>query len=198
MCHGFEFENEYGFDAEVTRVLRIKARQAAERAGFLADEIQDLEQELATELHAALPRYREAKGKKTTFAARVIERRLIKIVAERDAQKRGGGQRPSSLNEVLGASDGDEIELIDLLDCESVLRRTGRLTRPLQEQIDMGIDLRESLERLPDQLREVADKLERLNPSEISRDTDIPRASVYDAMHKVRERFLKDGIEAYR
>jgi RNA polymerase sigma-70 factor (ECF subfamily) len=198
MCHDFEFANEYGFEAEVTRVLRIKARQAAERAGFLPDEVQDLEQELATELHSALPRYREAKGKKTTFAARVIERRLIKIIAERGAQKRGNGQRLTSLNEVVGVSDGDDIELIDLLDYESVLRRTGRLSRPLQEQIDLGIDLRESLERLPDQLREIADKLQRLNPSEVSRDTDIPRTTVYDAIQKVRDSFNRDGIESYR
>jgi RNA polymerase sigma-70 factor, ECF subfamily len=198
MCWDHEFENEYGFDAEITRIIRIKARQAVERTGFQPDEAQDIEQEVAAELHAALPRYDERKARRTTFAARVIERRITKIMSERTALKRGNGHTIVSLHDTVRTGDGEEFELIELIDQEEVLLRTGRLSRPFQEQADLAIDMRESLDGLSDKLRDVADGLQRLNPSELSRETGTPRSTLYESIDKVRDHLTHDGLVDYR
>ena len=73
--------NSYeGIDAYAANLIRNKARLLVGKAGLSESDRPDLEQELMIDLLERMKRYNPAKAKKTTFMARIVERRIASLL----------------------------------------------------------------------------------------------------------------------
>ena len=110
---------------------------------------------------------------------------------------RGGGIRPLRLDEPLDGSDGPDDENLTLSDVvadsdpevavEAVAER-----RFLKERVDQIV------RNLPADQRDVVRSLRTgWSVTETSRALDIPRATIYDALRRLRRRFQDEGLEDF-
>ena len=102
-----------------------------------------------------------------------------------------------SLNDRLEDEEGRSIERMETLDQEDYLRRTGKLSRPMSELRNLSIDLRSAVQTLPPELRELCKRLQTESVTEISRDTGIPRGTIYESIKKLRAIFEDAGLKDY-
>jgi len=192
------FDNRYeGIDEYAVRIIKHKARQLVGRAGFTASDRQDLEQEMMLDLLRRLPRFDPKRGSRKTFIARVVKHKVATIIEARKAGKRDYRLRACSLNDRLENDDGGSIERQETIDQDEYLRRTGRLSRPAAELRDLCIDLGRVMASLSPELRTLCQRLQTESVTEISRDTGIPRGTIYEAIKKLRAVFEDAGLRDY-
>ena len=86
---------------------------------------------------------------------------------------------------------------METIDQEDYLRRTGRLSRTADELRALTIDVRKAMEQLPPELRRLCRRLETETVTEISRDTGIPRGTIYESIKKLRAIFEDAGLRDY-
>jgi RNA polymerase sigma-70 factor (ECF subfamily) len=189
--------NSYeGIDVYAADLIRNKVRLLIGKAGLTESDRPDLEQELMIDLLDRMKRYNPAKAKKTTFMARIVERRIASLLEMRHAQRRDCRRCTTSLNEPTPGSCDESIERGDLMtgDCflspserEPTERRTG----------DMRIDMETVIESLPEQLRDLCERMKTSNMQEISRETGICRGTLYYRLGLLREAFQAAGLKEY-
>lgn len=194
-----EVENRYdGVDEYAIKFITFKANQLVGTAGFTKSDVPDLEQELMFDLHRRLPRFDRSKAKKTTFIARVVEHRIATILEERKAGKRDYRRVGHSLNERIDYGEGDwSIEKSANVDQEDYWRQRGCSSRSLIEIGDLGVDLAVLLENLPEDLRDLCLRLTRQTITEVSKETGVPRSTIYDALKRIRNLFESAGLREY-
>lgn len=192
------FTNRYdGIDDYAARLIRYKAKHLVGHAGFSQHELQDLEQELVLDLLKRLPNFNPQKAKLQTFIARIVEHRIATIIEEREASKRDWRSCSSSLNDAITTEDDKSCERLEIYDMDEYLRQMGRLERPAGERLDLSIDLADALARLPEDLRILCERLQDESVSDISRNTGIPRGTLYDKINRIRRLFEDAGLREY-
>lgn len=189
--------NSYeGIDAYAADLIRNKARLLVGKAGLTESDRPDLEQELMIDLLERMKRYNPAKAKKTTFMARIVERRIASLLELRYAQRRDCRRCTASLNDPAPGSRDESMERGDLMtgdgfdsfpNSEPMERRTA----------DLRIDLESVIESLPEQLRDLCERMKTGNMMEISRETGICRGTLYYRLSLLREAFLDAGLKEY-
>ena len=97
----------------------------------------------------------------------------------------------------LEDDEGGSIERLETIDQEEYLRRTGKLSRPAAELRDLSIDLGRVIASLPPELRTLCQRLQTESVTEISRDTGIPRGTIYESIKKLRAIFEDAGLRDY-
>jgi len=153
--------------------------------GFEAD---DLVQECLLHWWSQRQRYNETRGaSKKTFMRRVVKARLIDIERTMKAGKRGGGHHPLSLDGPLSREAGEGRTLGDTVpagetDIEvmsSVIREhlLSRLT-PGQRRLVVGLEAG-------------------MGMSEMSKRLQVPRATLYDELERIRRVFRDEGLEEF-
>ncbi|QBG46037.1 sigma-70 family RNA polymerase sigma factor [Verrucomicrobia bacterium S94] len=189
--------NSYeGIDTYAADLIRNKARLLIGKAGLTESDRPDLEQELMIDLLERMKRYNPAKAKKTTFMARIVERRIASLLEKRFAQRRDCRLCSTSLNEIVPGNYGDRDQRVDLL--SSDLNPASKTSEPLERKSgDMQIDLEEVIASLPEQLRDLCERLRTSNMMEISRDTGICRGTLYYRLTLLREAFQEAGLKEY-
>ncbi len=184
-------------DDNAVRTIKRKARQLVGHNGFTVSDLEDIEQDLIQDLLRRLPKYDPTRAQRSTFIARVIEHRVATIIEARKAKKRDYRRRGWSLNERLEDGEGGSIERGEMVDQEDYLRRTRGLSRPAADLRDLVIDVHEAVEKLSPKLRELARRLETQPISEISRDTGVPRSTLYERIKELRAFFGDAGLQEY-
>jgi RNA polymerase sigma-70 factor (ECF subfamily) len=179
------------------QIIRRKAGQLVGQAGFTESDCEDLKQDLMLDLLRRLPKYDATRAQRNTFITRVVEHRIATIIEARKAGRRDYRLRCCSLNEHLEDDESGFTERVQTIDEEAYLRRTGRLSRPLAELRDLRLDVREVVERLPPELRELCRRLESDTITEISRDTGVPRGTIYERIKRLRAIFEDAGLREY-
>ena len=101
------------------------------------------------------------------------------------------------LNDRFEDEDGRSVERVDTFDQEDYLLRTGAQSRPADELSALALDLAVVLERLPPELRELCRRFKAESVTEISRDTGVPRGTIYESIKKLREIFEDAGLKDY-
>jgi len=192
------FDNRYeGIDEYAVRIIKHKARQLVGRAGFTESDREDLEQEMMLDLLRRLPKYNPDRAQRNTFIARIVEHKVATIIEARKAGMRDYRLCTCSLNDRLEDDEGGSIERLETIDQEEYLRRTGKLSRPAAELRDLSIDLGRVIASLPPELRTLCQRLQTESVTEISRDTGIPRGTIYESIKKLRAIFEDADLRDY-
>jgi len=192
------FENHYeGIDEYAVQLIKYKARQLVGRVGFTESDRDDLEQELMLDLLRRLPKYNPDRAQRNTFIARVVEHKIATIIESQKAGMRDYRLCRCSLNDRFEDEEGGSIERMETIDQEDYLRRTGKLSRTADELRALTIDVRKAMEQLPPELRRLCQRLETETVTEISRETGIPRGTIYESIKKLRAIFEDAGLRDY-
>lgn len=182
VCQNTYFElGEYAHN-----LIRNKARRLIGKAGFTETDREDIEQELALDLLVRLENYDPTRGKRTTFMARVVDNRIATMLADRHAACRDWRLCRDSLDE----SDCDAPEegacRIDNLPDPAT---------PTREDLAMKMDLPKVVEALPEDLREIWNRL-LITPkiSRVARELGIPRSTLYYRIGRLRAALRDAGL----
>ena len=193
---GFD-KHDDGIDPYAVQLIKYKARQLVGQAGFTVSDRDDLEQELVLDLLRRLPKFDPERAQLNTFIARVVEHRIATLIEARKAGIRDYRRCRCSLNDRFEDEEGRSVERVDTFDQEDYLLRTGAQSRPADELSALTIDVAAVLERLPPELRELCRRLKAESVTEISRDTGVPRGTIYESIKKLREIFEDAGLKDY-
>jgi len=192
------YENRYqGIDDYAVRIIRYKARQLVGRVGFTESDRQDLEQEMIFDLLRRLPKFKPERAQRNTFIARVVEHKVATIIEAQKAGMRDYRLCSCSLNDRFENEEGGSVERIDTINQDDYLQRTGKLSRPISDLRGLSIDVRSAVEKLPPELRELCKRLQVESVTDISRDTGIPRGTIYESIKKLRSLFEDAGLKDY-
>lgn len=192
------YENRYqGIDDYAVRIIRYKARQLVGRVGFTESDRQDLEQEMVFDLLRRLPKFKPERAQRNTFIARVVEHKIATIIEAQKAGMRDYRLCSCSLNDRFENEEGGSVERIDTINQDDYLQRTGKLSRPISDLRGLSIDVRSAVEKLPPELRELCKRLQVESVTDISRDTGIPRGTIYESIKKLRALFEDAGLKDY-
>ncbi len=163
-------------------IIRRKTRQLVGRAGFTSQDREYLEQELILRLLQGLHLFDTEQAHRNVFVTTVIERAVAMILRERLAKKRDGGT-VQSLDQAR-ENAGDSTEPVDP-------------RRSHEEQIDLATDLAEALANLPDDLRDLAERLKHQSLSQAARDLGVPRSTLQRQVQRLRRCFEDAGLRIY-
>ncbi len=191
--------NQYdeGIDPYAVEIIRFKARQLVRQAGFTAADGDDLEQEMILDLLRRLPKYNPERAQLNTFIARVVEHEVATLIQKQKAGIRDHRRCRSSMNEPFKNEDGCTVDRVETLDQEDYLDRISVERRPGEELRTLALDVAAVLERLPPELRELCLRLKQETVTEISRDTGVPRGTIYESIKRLREIFEDAGLKDY-
>jgi RNA polymerase sigma-70 factor (ECF subfamily) len=184
-------------DEYAAKVIRHKARQLVGTAGYTESDRDDLEQEMMLDLLMRLPKFNPDKATQKTFVARIIERKISKLIRHRTCEMRDYRREACSLNGCLEAENGMTIELSETIAQEELGRRTGRRSRSAQEKWEFAQDMATTLSRLPEHLRRICDLLKTRTVSDAAREMGIPRTTINDHVKKLRDLFEDAGLRNY-
>lgn len=186
-----------GIDAYAVQIITFKARQLVGRAGFTESDREDIEQELLLDLLQRLPRYDPERAQRSTFIARVVDNRIATIIEARKAGRRDYRLCTCSLKDLQEDEEGHCVERLETIDQDDYLLGVGAIARASSELGDLSLDLRDALEKLPSDVRDLCRRLATDTVSEISRDTGVPRGTIYEAIKTIRRIFDDIGLGEY-
>ena len=186
-----------GIDEYAVQIIKFKAKQLVGRVGLTDSDREDLEQEMILDLLQRLPKYNPDRAQRNTFIARVVEHKIATIIEARKAGLRDYRLCNCSLNERLEDEEGGSVERMETIDQEDYLRLTGGLSRSTAELRDLSIDVRQAIEKLPPELRELCRRLGVDTITELSRDTGVPRGTIYESLKKLRAILEVAGLKDY-
>lgn len=177
--------------------IRHKARSLVGKVGFTNSDIKDIEQEMALDLIQRMPKFDPNKAAHTTISARVIDRKLSKIIRHRTQEMRDFRRETCSLNDLLEDSEGETIERACTIDQDEGDLRTGKRHRAQAEEAQLSIDVSLVLSALPEDLKPIAERLRTETITEVAVSLGIPRATLYGARNRLRRIFENAGLRQY-
>lgn len=179
---GFETVQEY-----VRWLVSRKAKQLVGKAGLTRSDRKDVEQELILHLLERWDSYDPDRGSQRTFAARVIDNEVARLLRDRRRLKRGCMRVTCSLNEMIPDEEDGWVERV------ATIAAGGNSL----ETSDLAIDLANALEGLPSTLRALCERLKTQTVSEASRVTGIPRWRLYRSIEELRRLLAEAGMQDY-
>jgi RNA polymerase sigma-70 factor (ECF subfamily) len=179
------------------RHIRHRARQLTRTEGFAAQDIEDIRQDLIVDLLERLPKFDPAKATCNTFVARIIDRKVAKLIRDRNCEKRDPRREQCSLNECIDDGEGGSVERIQTIAADEADRRLGRQARSDQETAELVLDVEAVLKRLPDNLRRLCELLKTGSIADAARAMGVPRTTLNDHVKKLREVFEAAGLRDY-
>ena len=190
-------DNRYqDIDDYAVRIIKHKARQLIGRYGLTIFDREDLEQELMIDLLQRMRHFNPAKAKKSTFMARIVERHIATLLEARHARCRDWRMCRMSLNTPHENDRGDTREMMDRVDSEGTLRPCQPDTRE-SEINNLRMDVARVLDTLPEDLRDLCERLRESNMAEIARETGVARTTLYDKLTRIRAAFRKAGLDDF-
>lgn len=191
-------QNRYaGIDSYALSFIRQQINKMIGHPYFSRDDYEDLEQELVLDFILRWPDFDASKGSKISFIQMVVTRRCSNIIKEIETMKRGQGEKPSSLNQLLyNDTDGDAIELIEAISSDEGLWGNAYFGWD-QLSADLRSDLQKAISTLPEDLQVICEKLKTMTVTDVAKDIGIPRSNVNNAIVKLREIMGKAGLKIY-
>ena len=180
---------------EIVTIIRNRSRSIAPRIGICPGDRDDIEQDLLIHVWQQSGRHDPHRGTIAVFLGRVVDHRIGHLVEAAEAQKRGGGVRPLSLDAPVPNAQGQSVALIELLSERN--HPWGAEALPAAERIELRVDLICALRSLPDRLVALCRRLAQATVAEIARETGMSRASLYGALGEIRTAFRAAGLDAY-
>jgi RNA polymerase sigma-70 factor (ECF subfamily) len=166
------------------------------KAGFTRSDREDIEQELRLQVLQATPQFDPQVGDWTAFLKTVIERAAAKLWQHSLAEMRHP-DRSESLQQLVRGEDGFLTEKANTLLEDAHTRRLGTTARSSQHHFEMTQDVAAVLASLPDELRDLCERLQHQSVGEIARETGMPRTTLRDAIKRLRAVFEQAGLHEY-
>lgn len=161
--------------------IRLKSWQLTKHLVFCESDQEDIEQELQLHVMQRLPKYNPARGKLSTFVARIIRNKITSMLRFRTAQRRDyrrNGAWPD------GALD----------DPAQIKHRQGHSDI---EQASLKLDVTQALQSLPPEVRQVAEALKHKSRTTVAREFKLSRAQMARIMSLIRRRFESENLQEY-
>ena len=189
----------YGINDYAEALIHHKAPQLVGKAGFTADDVEDIEQEMRLDLLQRLAKFDPAKATYNTFVARLVERQMSDMIRHRKQDMRDYRREESSLQDIVeSGGNGDEmVEHIETVTQDEQDHRFGRRIRSEQERLDLRLDVPVVLSKVPPELRKLAELLQTVSISQAARELGIPRSTMYlSHLPKLRQAFKDMGLDS--
>jgi RNA polymerase sigma-70 factor (ECF subfamily) len=186
-----------GINDYAAELIRHKARQLVGKAGFSWTDIEDMEQEMTLDLLSRMSNFDPDKATYNTFAARIVEHKISKLFRHRKREIRDYRREACSLDDPIEDPEGKTIRRAHTIGQDEADIRLGRRTRAHEEEAQLRIDVSLVLARLPDDLREVAERLKVETISKAARSLGIPRNTLYGSVKRLRLLFEDYGLRDY-
>jgi RNA polymerase sigma-70 factor (ECF subfamily) len=190
-------EKQREFNKRISNFIRFKARQIVGKAGFTESDIDDIAQEMTTDLLSRLPKFDPGKAKESTFVARIIEHKISKLIRHRKQAKRDYRRESCSLGDMLEGPYGNPIARSETIDQDKAEIRTGKRHRTYEEEIHLRLDVSLVISKLPDDLRPVAEQLMTKTITEAAKSLGIPRTTLYGMRDRLRSIFENADLKKY-
>jgi len=126
----------------------------------------------------------------------VVERDVANILRDKKAEKRDH-RRIGSLHVMIEVTDDGPTELAGTIGEREHNARRCRHPRSEDDLSQLASDLADVVAALPDELRDLAERLKTQSISEIAREVGIPRTTVNDTVRRLRQRFEHAGLREY-
>ena len=189
------FVNDYdGIEECVVRATKHKAKELIGKAGLTLYDRDDVEQEIIIDLLTRLSKYNPKRARLITFISCIVDHKAAVIIADQTMEKHDWRLCAYSLNDRVVHEDDGSIELLELHDIGEYRNTT---KRTIIDFLDLSIDLEIVIASLPFELRNLCKRLTIKNVTEISRDTGIPRTTLYDKIKKLQKLFEDRGLNEY-
>ena len=190
--------NHYeGINPTIISTVRKKARKLIKHKCFLSSDLEDLEQELMIDLLSKLIHYDSSKSSLQTFTQNIIENKASNLIRDISRKKRGSQMAICSLYEPIGVGDNkDEAYLlIDTISADSSFYEYS--ISDLTRQLEFEFDVRQVINKLPDNLGKLCKLLQIMTVAEIAEETGTSRNTVYKALKMLRTIFADSNIQDY-
>lgn len=190
-----DIQNESGF---ALQVIRSTARRMVGKAGLLAADAGDIEQDIWLDLLGRLHTFDPERGHPRAFIRLVAQNKAKSILTARSAVKRGRGKLDLSLNWDLEDENGDGQELHETISIDDYLRRTRGAVRSEEERMDLGLDVRSFLAKLHPVDRTVCLLLVERGATEVARVVGVPRSTLRGLVERLRVAADEFGLDEHR
>ena len=188
--------HQFRLDRAEERFIRWMARQMVGQAGFVRDDVEDIEQDMRLAVLQRLPRFDPAKSRRYTFVSMVVRRCAATLLEHRRTGKRNYGDWVQSLNDSVFEEDGTEIEFHETIATDH--RRPGPHDRHNGDEFrDLVLDVQRVVDSLPGYLRPWCAMLGELDIREASRRFGIPRSKIQRIKAEIRAAFEAAGLGVY-
>jgi RNA polymerase sigma-70 factor, ECF subfamily len=177
-------------------IIRNKARQLIGQAGFTPSDREDIEQSLTLHLLQRLDAFDPTRRHRNVFVTTVIERRVANLLRDRKAALRDPS-RVVSLDAPGTTTDGSPTSLADGVKQADHDARHLRRSRDEHELAQLALDLATVMEKWPEDLRDLAQRLMSKSTAEVARDLQVPRTTLYESIKEIRRRFDDAGLRGY-
>jgi RNA polymerase sigma factor (sigma-70 family) len=168
-------------DCYATWYIRRKAKELAGKYGFDDAQLEDIGQELALHLLRQWSLFESAKGGMTTFIQNVVDGMVCQLLRDQRRFKR-------DYRTEMSLSDAGAAAEYGLLD-----GARGQAELSVHEHMELQTDCADILAQLPDDLREIAERLKDQCPLEIARELGIPKTTLMRRIAELREHFKAAG-----
>ncbi len=132
------------------------------------------------------------KASPKTYMRKVLRSKLIDLVRERKASKRKPSYNTCSLDKPL--KDGEDSSTFS----DQLKESTLPWPSPFHcSDIDIKVDLAKALEKLTPRQRKICQlkmEVRDISNTEISKELQISRSTIYDEIQRIRKLFEKDGF----
>ena len=142
------------FDDVTACVILNIARKLGKKLGPRQPDLQDLCQELATDLIERRERFDPSKLCWEAFAVAVCKNKAVSMLKHQWAQKRSPMRETASVNALVENSEGESDPFGSTIPESQQGRRTGQYRRSHQEQFDVKHDVTYVVDKMPPELRQ--------------------------------------------
>jgi len=179
------------------KLIKAKTQKLIRNAGFTKSDSDDIEQEIMLDLISRLPQFDPNKATLKTFVARVVRNKTYNIIRHRRQEARDYLRESCSINEYIDDGEGGQIERTATLSDEEQVARKGGRNISMQEEVNTRLSIEAVLAHLPDSLKQLCELLMHENVAQAARRLGVPRTTLNDHVHKLRQVFLEAGFEEY-
>jgi RNA polymerase sigma-70 factor (ECF subfamily) len=165
-------EKHRAIDPVAQDIIRRKARKLMRRGGFSSNDLPDLEQDLSLHLLQRMAAFDPRRGDWTAFVAAVVTAWGANLLRTRHAAKRDYRRNRPLLAASQSCQPGDDLE-----------------------QLELQLDVQQGLQRLPEDLRPIAERLQHFTIAELARALGVPRTTLYEQIKRIRRRFQRMGLK---
>lgn len=173
--------------------IRIKAKQIVKNNGTKFGYAKDVRQELTLYLLSRKHKFDPKRGALTTFVATVIESGVKMLLRDACRIKRKPPSRLKSLEETVRDRGGEVSLLGNVLSPEDGHRRL-RKGEGILGDIESRATFDEAMASLPEELRDVAERLKWQSEAAIARAMSVSKQRIKSARDQIRLHFEKYGL----
>lgn len=181
-------------DKFATRFIRNTAKGLVDEGTFPQSDTDDVIQELHLALFEQAANFNPEKARWSTFVKNVVRNTAVSLRRRQRAQRRQGRGEVASLNVLIEGEDGELVELGATVGEEEHRTGLGQDFISHTDQVDSSLDVQDVMGSLPEELREICQRLKYYTPTEVRRAMGISRTTMQRRMEELRNYFRLAGL----